>query len=217
VEDMYDGMILTSLAGYSLNIQLDPFRVNNFTIHWRERDRCFRNGVIHHLQNIPNPLAPWFAKSNYDVLLETNKQRNGDLSNFIAMVNASSDLKFKLQAGPGPTTVFVPNNEALATLLDLDTKATLESGVIIQSSWLYQLMLNHLVTGNFAISAWNTIPAGTKVSDSEVTFVTQAGQVLELKIRDRVTINGECVIVQEDIFSEYGIIHVIDKPLLLPV
>jgi uncharacterized surface protein with fasciclin (FAS1) repeats len=46
--------------------------------------------------------------------------------------------------------------------------------------------------------------------------MSQAGHVLELNITEVVTINGNVKIIREDVFSEHGIIQIIDKPLLLP-
>ena len=43
-----------------------------------------------------------------------------------------------------------------------------------------------------------------------------AGQVLKLKVlHDVVTINGNATIVREDFFSQQGVIHIVDQPLLL--
>jgi hypothetical protein len=46
-EDMYDGMVLKSVVGYPLLIQLDPFRVNNNTMIPTEINKFFKNGVVH--------------------------------------------------------------------------------------------------------------------------------------------------------------------------
>jgi hypothetical protein len=66
------------------------------------------------------------------------------------------------------------------------------------------------------------IPTGTKVSDTELVLTSVAGTVLALRTPDKyssavaggVTINGNVTIVQQDAFSEQGIVHIIDKPLV---
>jgi uncharacterized surface protein with fasciclin (FAS1) repeats len=207
VEDMYDGMILQSISGYPLVIQLDPIRVNNTPIVMEERDAMYKNGITHGLTKYFSPIVPWIGKSKMDVLLVTNDQRNRDLSAFIAMIDASPDLKALLHEGQSTgTTLFVPTNQALTNVnLSLMANATM----------VMQLLRNHIVSGNFVRRCWESIPTGTKLSDTELILDSQAGYELHLNIDDVVTINGAATIVQEDIFSGLGIIHVIDKALLV--
>jgi uncharacterized surface protein with fasciclin (FAS1) repeats len=210
--DMYDGMVLTSMAGYPLTIQLDPFRVNNVSIS-AERNLLFKNGVKHNFEEYPNPIVPWIGKSMLDVLFETNNRRNGDLSSFMALIDASPDLKDQLQTPTGTvkaTTLFVPTNDALSST------STLNQSLLADPTFLERFLLNHVVTGNFARSCWWLIPTGSVVSDTELRLESQAGYVLELNIGSVVIINGTSTIIQEDVFSEQGIIHVVDKALPLP-
>jgi uncharacterized surface protein with fasciclin (FAS1) repeats len=207
-EDIYDGMILTSVSGYPLLIQTDPFRVNNESVSLAERNLRYKNGIIHKFVRYPNPIAPWIGKSTFDVLLETNEKRRQDLSGFIALIEASPDFKVQLELVEGDTTaitLFVLTNDALAAL---------EPNQLADPNLLLK---HHIVAGNFGTKCWWTIPTGTIVSDTELLLTSQAGTVLELRIDEYnagVTINGTVTIVQQDIFSEQGIMHVIDKPLL---
>jgi uncharacterized surface protein with fasciclin (FAS1) repeats len=207
-EDMYDGMILKSISGYPLVIQLDPIRVNHIPLLMAgEQDAMYKNGITYTLSNYFNPIIPWIGKSTMDVLLETNEQRNRDLSAFIALIDASPDLKALLHEGQNTgKTLFVPINQALSNVnLSQTANATM----------VMQLLLNHVVSGTFARRCWESIPTGTKVSNTDLILDSQAGYELHLKIEEVVTINGAATIVQEDIFSEQGIMHVIDKALLL--
>jgi uncharacterized surface protein with fasciclin (FAS1) repeats len=209
MEDMYDGMVLTSNAGYPLVVQLDPFRVNNFSISLTSCNMHFKNGVIHNYGEYPNPLAPWIGKSILDVLIETNTTRNGDISDFLALIEDSPNIKFELQLHQGnnkATTLFAPTNDALATMVPT---------FISDPSSLELFLLNHIVEGNFARSCWWAIPTGIKLSETELRLESRAGQVLDLTINDdAVTINGDAMIIQEDVFSEQGIVHIINMPLL---
>lgn len=216
---MFDGMVLTSMAGYPLRIQLGPLRVNNETISVSERNCHFSNGISHAFLHYPDPVVPWFGKSNFDVLLETSIARHGDLSDFIALIDSFPTLKSQLQeVSKSATTLFVPTNEALANM---------DQSVLVDPVSLQQFLLNHFVSGNFARRCWWLIPTGAKVSDTELRLETQAGQTLNLKI-DNATSTvivqeglwsdqeaSVSTIIQEDIFSHYGILHVINKALLL--
>ena len=211
VEDMHDGMVLTSLSGYDLVFQGNPLRMNNVTVSGPDSNIYLKDGVLHKITNYPIPIVPWVGKSMLDVLLETNDARGGDLSDFIALiVGASPNItnQFELLEGDkSATTLFVPTNDAMASsdLVQL----------VDPSSILQQLLLNHTVEGNFAKRFWKNIPTGTVVSSTELTLETQAGQVLVLSIDDDVgvTINGVTTIVQSDIFCAQGILHVIDRVL----
>jgi hypothetical protein len=101
VEDLYDGMILMSMSGYPLVIQLDPLFVNNVGISESEQNYFYKNGVAHYLLQYPIPVVPYLGKSSFDVLVRTNEMRGGDLSDFIALIESSADFKFQLQLREG--------------------------------------------------------------------------------------------------------------------
>ena len=206
-EEMYDGMVLQSVAGYPLLIQFNPFRVNNNTVIPTEVNLFYKNGVVHTTYEFPRPLAPWLAKTVYDVLLETNQARNDDLSTFIALIDSSPDLKGQLQQERGLVglTIFVPTNDGMATV---------DPNVMEDPTLLQNFLLNHFAAGNFVRRCWWTMPTGTRVSDTELMLNTQAEQILSLEINDVVVINGNVTIIQEDVLSIEGVIQVINKPLL---
>jgi uncharacterized surface protein with fasciclin (FAS1) repeats len=208
LDDMHDGMVLTSVAGYPIVIQLNPFRVNNISISVSERNILYENAIRHTMVQYPSPPVPWFSKSTFDILLELNKTRGGDISRFIDLIKSETDVHLQLQfdeALSKATTLFVPTNDALGTL---------EPNVLV-SPVLNRLLRNHLVSGNFVKKLWYVIPTGTQVSSTELLLESQAGQVLELEIiDDDVTINGDARIVQGDVYSEHGILHIIDRPLI---
>lgn len=212
-DDMHGGMVLTSMSGYPLSIQMDPLRVQNERVSLTERNLQYRNGIIHRFDRYPNPLVPWIGKSTFDVLLETNEMRSQDLSGFIALIEATPDFKARLELGEEDMmaiTLFVFTNAALAML---DPNQLADPNLLLNQ---------HLVAGNFATKSWWMIPTGTKVSDTELVLTSVAGTVLALRTPDKyssavagnVTINGNVTIIQQDIFSEQGIVHIIDKPLV---
>ncbi len=84
-----------------------------------ERNRHFENGITQALNTYLEPAVPWEGKSNLDMLKKMNEMRKGDLSVFLSLLEASSDLKDSLQFQDGniaATTFFVQTNTALAML-----------------------------------------------------------------------------------------------------
>lgn len=139
-------------------------------------------------------------------------KRNGDLSVFIGLIEESPDIMNQLLLEDGDTkaiTLFAPTNDALL--------AVLEPGLVENSLLLRVFLQNHMVSGNFAKSCWWTIPTGTAISATELWLETQAGQLLKLSIPndESVTIDGAVTLIGRELFSEQGIIHVIDRPLMV--
>ena len=217
VEHIQDNMVVTSMAGYPMTLQQNPFRFNNITISSTQRNHIYKNGVIHYALEYPKPLAPWIGKTLYNVLLETNDKRNSDLSDFIAIVDTLPAILLLLQdtSSSTATTLFVPTNDAIA-LSNLTWMTQQDLGKNTTTIMIQQLVQNHIVSGNFVRSCWWTIPTGTMMSDKELRLKSVAEQSLDLMINDDgVTINGNVRIVEEDIFSEYGIVQIIDKVISL--
>ena len=158
---------------------MEFFKHPNFTINAdvvKAGDIRCTNGIIHDVESVPDPLVPWMYKSNYDVLLEVNIQQNGNLSDFIALVNASAlKDRLMLEDSSKPITLFVPTNDAMSTIV-LDDSDNISN----VSSSSYQLLLNHIVQGNFVIRDWLRIPTGNKISKTELELTTDAGNVLEV-------------------------------------
>ena len=217
LDDIYDGLSLPSRSG-----SLRTFTVNKTGYYLdcgipfasSETNYLFSNGFLHNLNHFPSCLITWLGKSNYDILLETNENQNGNLSHFVKLVEAS-DMKELLQTGPGPVTLFVPNNLALATL---DPQKLEFEGWIDATSALYQLLLNHVAHGNFATKGWEINPTGIKLSATMLQLGTYANKSLDIEIdTDSFVINqGQAKIIKSDIFSEFGTMHIIDHPLLDP-
>lgn len=206
-----DGLVVKTMAGYPMKFIKKP----NFTINENVvifGDTHYTNGVSHHLATVPDPLIPWMKKTNYDILLEVNEQRNGDLSTFIALVNMS-DLKniLMLDDDSKPITVFVPTNEALSTIV-----VNVDDLIRNTSSYSYQLLWNHFVEGNFVINMWWRTPTGTNFTKTEHQLTTKVGNILDIEvIGDNSThVNSVVSVIQQDVFSFYGILQIIDLPLI---
>ena len=197
-DDLFDGLFLTSMARYPLEFNLNPTRVNDVTIV--ESTQYYRNGVMIFISGFPRPYIPWVEKSLYEILIEANIRRGGDLSTFISIVNNTVDFKKELQAdGTGAITLFAPSNENLSTSMGN----------------LTIFLNNHIAVGNVATRAWKTIPTGIILNDTHLSLETFGGTTLVLAMtQPNITINGDATIIESDLFSEFGIVHIIDKPII---
>jgi len=198
-DDLFNGLVLTSMARYPLEFNLNPTRVNDVTIV--ESTQYYRNGVMIFISGFPRPYIPWVEKSLYEILIEANIRRGGDLSTFISIVNNTVDFKKELQAhGTGATTLFAPTNENLSTSMGN----------------LTIFLNNHIAVGNVATRAWKTIPTGTILNDTHLSLETFGGTTLVLAMtQPNITINSDATIIESDLFSEFGIVHIIDKPITI--
>ena len=121
------------------------------------------------------------------------------LSTLVAALEAA-DLVGTLE-GPGPFTVFAPDDDAFAAL----PEGVLEALLLPEN----QDVLIEVLT-------YHVLPASVfaeEVTDGEVATVQ--GDVVTLSTADGVTVNGAAVKVP-DVLASNGVIHVIDTVLLPP-
>jgi uncharacterized surface protein with fasciclin (FAS1) repeats len=101
-------------------------------------------------------------------------------------------------SGPGPFTVFAPNDEAFAKL----PKGTVEN-LLKDIPKLKSILTYHVVSG--------------KVMAADVVKLTSAktvqGQSVVIDTKNGVTINGAKVL-KTDIAADNGVIHVLDSVIL---
>ena len=134
-------------------------------------------------------------------------QQGGDLSDFIKLLNSSNLTEQLITAVVDkPITLFVPTNKALSTLV--------ADNILDLNSMTHQLLLNHLVVGNFVVNSWLRMPTEKKINNTKTNLTTQARNVLCVLVGDNnVTINGNIHIIQKDVLSFTGVLHIIDLPL----
>ena len=124
-----------------------------------------------------------------------------NLSTLVTAVKAAG-LVETLQ-GPGPFTVFGPNNDAFAalpagtveTLLKPENKAQLQS-----------ILTYHVVPGKFTVA---------DLKDGQMLPTVQGEMLTVKKTGDKVMING-VEIETPDVLQSNGVAHVIKKVLLMP-
>ena len=190
-------------------------------------DKQHTNGVLHSIYT----LLPrsWNGKSLWDILIEANDQRGGDLSILLSILNhTSSSSSSRLEStltryGGGPTTLFAPTDTAFATATNLSALSiqnAMDNG-IGSSSPLRVLLENHVVSVNFIAYDWRlNLAECCAVAPEELVLTTWQENQLHLRVggdRRTTTLNyGAATTVQNGLLSEYGVVQIIDQLLVPP-
>jgi uncharacterized surface protein with fasciclin (FAS1) repeats len=220
-----DGSEFTTEAGNKIIIRStdDDFAVitKNVSIpvkaHIQKPNIEVSNGVIHGLFDFYYP--PWFNLTVFEVLEKANAER-GDLTTLISLLEAAPDLKQRLMGREGPLTFFAPVDSSFSVLPTGLVDSAIANGLTKNLS-LYKLIQNHMVPANYvaAFRAWERIPEGTKdaASTDQLSLLSDASGILEVVVvnNETTTINGEANVVEFDVFSEFGVVQIIDSLLMI--
>ena len=134
-----------------------------------------------------------------DKTVVQNATNTASFTTLVAAVQAAG-LAEKL-SGPGPFTVFAPTNEAFSKL----PPGTLEELLKPENkAKLVSVLTYHVVPGNVKAKDVVKLKEATTVAGSNVAIVVKNGVIM---------IDGAKV-VQTDITSSNGVIHVIDAVIL---
>ena len=134
-----------------------------------------------------------------DKTVVQNATNTASFTTLVAAVQ-SAGLAEKL-SGPGPFTVFAPTNEAFSKL----PPGTLEELLKPENkAKLVSVLTYHVVPGNVKAKDVVKLKEATTVAGSNVAIVVKNGVIM---------IDGAKV-VQTDITSSNGVIHVIDAVIL---
>lgn len=126
-----------------------------------------------------------------------------EAGNFTTLLKAieTAGLKDTLK-GPGPFTVFAPNDEAFAKLPKGDLDKLLKN-----KKKLTDLLNYHVVSGAAVKS--------TEAAAMPTAKTVQGGEIA-IDASNGVKLNGEATVVSADIATTNGVIHVIDTVLVIP-
>lgn len=117
-----------------------------------------------------------------------------DLSSLVnALVEA--DLVSALDT-PGPFTVLAPTNAAFAALGD----------VSLDMETLKNVLLYHVIEGNFLAESVVTLPSATTLN----------GQSVGIRVEDGNVFVGDAQVIMTDIIASNGVIHKINAVLMPP-
>mmetsp|Transcript_23796 Transcript_23796/g.36190 ORF Transcript_23796/g.36190 Transcript_23796/m.36190 type:complete len:343 (+) Transcript_23796:48-1076(+) len=191
--DLSDDMIVTTINGEDITINLDPARINdNSNILVNDfLDIEADNGIIHGIDRV---LAPTSLTSNI-VDIASGDERFSILVDAITAADLGSAL-----VGDGPLTIFAPTNDAFDKL----PKGALTS-LLDNMDMLADILKYHVVEAN---------ALGTSLSNGDELETLLDGESVEVMVSgSNVRINDANVIVA-DIIANNGIIHAIDTVLL---
>jgi uncharacterized surface protein with fasciclin (FAS1) repeats len=121
----------------------------------------------------------------------------GSFNTLVAAVQAA-DLVETLK-GDGPFTVFAPTDDAFAKL----PAGTVEN-LLANPDQLRAILLYHVVPGSVTAEQVVTLSSATTAQGSDVAIAVEGGSV---KIND-------ATVIQADIETSNGVIHVIDTVIL---
>lgn len=153
----------------------------------------------------PTPLPPTVAPT-VTPMPETPEPAN--VTNIVETIAAMGDLSTLSQAivdadlidklsSDGPYTLFAPTNAALAAL---------PSEIAGDPDLLFDLLLYHIVDGEITAADAATTGTATSLLGDELTFSSQG---------DSLMVN-DVPVIEADIETTNGVIHVIDSALVPP-
>lgn len=134
-------------------------------------------------------------QTNYSILLDALLKADGDLPSILA--------------GPGPYTVFAPDNAAFNAFLDAAGFNGIED---VPSEILTQILLNHVVAGDVRS---NTLTTGY-ISSLSTATPNGANMSMYIDTSNGVKINGVSNVVGADNAVDNGVIHLVDAVIGLP-
>ena len=193
--DLYDGMMITTVAGTELVVSSDSNGVYIDGAMVTVANLTADNGVVHVINAVLLPEAEVESNTVVDIIF--------DSPNHLLLAGAvvASGLAETL-SGDGPFTVFAPTDSAFAILPEGLVETLLED----PSGQLTTILMHH-VYGGSALS--------TDLSDG-MMVTTLAGTELEVEIDTNGVYIGGAMVVIADLTADNGVVHVIDA-VLVPV
>jgi len=132
------------------------------------------------------------------------------LSNLVAAVQAADGDLVNVLSGTGPYTVLAPTNEAFEAFL-ASKNLTLST---VPTDLLAQILLNHVIAGE--VRSTDLAAAGSGYSKTVATGAGDQHLDLFFDTSSGVKFNGVASVIQADIETSNGIVHVIDAVIDLP-
>ena len=193
--DLYDGMIITTVAGTELMVSSDSNGVYIDGAMVTIANLTADNGVVHVINAVLLPEAEVESNTVVDIIVGSPNHL------LLAGAVVASGLAETL-SGDGPFTVFAPTDSAFALLPEGLVETLLED----PSGQLTTILMHH-VYGGSALS--------TDLSDG-MMVTTLAGTELEVEIDTNGVYIGGAMVVIADLTADNGVVHVIDA-VLVPV
>lgn len=110
--------------------------------------------------------------------------------------------------GDGPFTVFAPTDSAFSLLL---TELNLNSLDEVSDADLTQILLNHVVSGEVKSTELSNGYVSTLADGPEETKISML-----VDLSNGVTLNNRANVSAADVMADNGVVHVVDKVILIP-
>ena len=199
-----------TVQGESVTITVDDGAVMVNQANVVQTDIDASNGIIHVIDAVilPPSVAEALAAEDEAMDEEESMDEGADIIATATEAGSFTTLLTAIEAagltetlmGDGPFTVFAPTDEAFAAV-DEETL----NGLLADPEALAQVLLYHVVEGAVPAADVVTLESATTVQGSDVEIAVEG---------DAVILNGSANVVQTDIETSNGIIHVVDEVLI---
>lgn len=193
-KNLKDGQLVGTAMGSQLTVKISDKSVQVGRATVTAPDVACSNGVIHVIDKVllPPPLpkdiaSTAIANGNFDILVAALKK---------------ADL-VETMSGSAIYTVFAPTDAAFVTLLD---ELGVTADELLAKPDLKDILLHHVTEG---------ISISSNLKDGQMVTTLQ-GNELPVRVADGKVQVGRATVTAADVACTNGVIHVIDKVLLLP-
>jgi len=193
-----DGTAISSLLGQTLTFTVNDSGIFINDAQVTVADIKTDNGVVHVIDAvlIPNPTATRVDGTIMDVV--STSPVHTQLNSLIAAAGLDDDL-----SSAGPFTLFAPTDDAVAALPMEVTSALLAD----PTGALADVLLYHAVSG----------VASSSVLSDGLQFSNLAGANLTVSVNDDGVFINDAKVSVADIYTNNGIVHVIDAVIVPPM
>lgn len=207
ISDLKDGQMLSTVQGEMLKVTKTNGQVMINGAEIETGDVIQSNGVAHVIKKVLLPPSEVTVGGSAMVRTQnvvTNASKATNLSTLVTAVKAAG-LVETLQ-GPGPFTVFAPDNNAFAKL----PAGTVETLVKPESKdTLTKILTYHVVSGKYLASS---------LKDGQVLTTVQGQTLTVSRMNDKIMLKSSTgntvTITQSDVIQSNGVAHVIDSVLM---
>ena len=193
--DLYDGMMITTVAGTELMVSIDSNGVYIDGAMVTVANLTADNGVVHVINAVLLPEAEAEVESNTVVDIIVGSEDHTTLAAAVGAAGLVETL-----SGDGPFTIFAPTDAAFALLPEGLVATLLED----PSGQLTTILTHHVFAGS-ALS--------TDLYDG-MMVPTIAGGELEVMIDSTGVYIDNAMVTVADIVTSNGVVHVIDAVLI---
>jgi len=221
-EDLYNGLVLTSAQGETLNISENNGALFVEDAEIISTNYTAYNGVIHVIDKC---LAPQDSPGANVMQVITESPDHSIFENALIAVSLNDELSFQAILddsfdGPGPWTVFAPTDAAFE-LYAAEKGWTIDE--LLDSQFLYSIVSQHIINGCVDVnnldyeidelcdyssdaltSADFEFTIGTNIDSEPLQFIISDSSISVVGLQN--TVNIEVA----DILSYNGIVHVVD-------